>query len=79
MLSFWHSESEISKKRQNFNSRLLSMEVEAWLAPFVGYKKFVSCFRVCTSVKFNKKKSKKVYFGQFLMKKAVFWNIKPKF
>ena len=34
------------KKRQNFNSRILSMELEVGPAHFVGYKGFISCFWV---------------------------------
>ena len=35
------------QKRQNFDSRPLSMEVEVGMAPFVVSKDFVSCFLVC--------------------------------
>ena len=40
--------SKVKKKRQNFNSRLLSMEVKVGLPPFVGYKNVLVVF-VCLS------------------------------
>ena len=44
---------KLAKKRQNLYSRILSVEVELRLAPFVIYRNCVSCFWLCTSGKFN--------------------------
>ena len=55
---------KISKKRQKFNSRLHSMEVEVGLAPFKVYKEFLCCYWVYADI-FNQSRLKKLILGNF--------------
>ena len=68
MLRFWLSLSKGSKKRQNFNSRLLLIKVEVQLALFWINKDFFRCFLVCTSSKFNKIGLNQLTLGNFCWK-----------
>ena len=60
MLRFLQSMNKLSKKRQSFNYRALSTEVEVELAPFSVHKDCVSGVWVCTSCKFNQSGLKKL-------------------
>ena len=55
--------------------RLLSMEVEAGLAPFVVYKDCLSCFWMRTLGIFNQSGLKKLISGNFYEKGSILKNL----
>ena len=63
MLCFWQSDSKVSKERQNFYPRELSLEMKVELILFVVYKDCAICFLGCTSGKFNQSGLKKLISG----------------
>ena len=65
MLSFGYSSSKVSKKRQSFNYRDLSKEVEVGIVFFVAYRDCVSGLWVLSYSNFNQSGLKYRISGNF--------------